>query len=85
MSRILPVIGVVSKQAIHSSSSLLAEREVCFQKKLTQEENYLFCLMSLDFIAHFAFYSEIFTKMNFFDRGILKADFKEMEEKANKN
>ena len=34
--------------------------------------------MSLDFIAHFAFYSEIFTKMNLFDRGIFNADFKDI-------
>ena len=40
--------------------------------------------MILDFIAHFAFYSEIFPKTNFL-RGILNKDFKEMEAKANKN
>ena len=41
--------------------------------------------MSLDFIAHFALYSEFFTKMNFFDRAIVNVDFNEMKAKSNKN
>ena len=41
--------------------------------------------MSLDFIAHFAFYSDILIKINFFGRGVLNAAFKEIETKANKN
>ena len=40
--------------------------------------------MSYDFIAHFALYSEILTKIIFFGEVFLNANFKEIEQKANK-
>ena len=36
---------------------------------------------SLDFIAHFAFYREIFTQMNFLTEVFLKATYKDIETK----
>ena len=42
-------------------------------------------IMSLDFVALFAVYSEIFTKNELFDRGIFNADFKEMKAKHTKH